>query len=73
MDLGHAEKFESVKQNRATMLERYRRVMVETAQERVAVKTAEAWHIRCPRTTEGLRIKIQKVSDTQRGRRLSVW
>ena len=44
------------------MAERHRRVMVETAQERVAIESAESRQIRCARTTECFRIKVQKVS-----------
>jgi len=62
MDLREAEQFESVEKNGATMGKRNRSMMVETAQKRVAIESAESWQMRCACATESLRIEVKKVS-----------
>ena len=62
VNLFETDQLESVIKNGATMGKRYSCMMVEAAEQYMAIESAESRQISGARATEGFRIKIQKVS-----------
>ena len=62
VNLFETDQLEPVIKNGATMGKRYSCMVVEAAEQYMAIESAESREISGARTTEGFRIKIQKVS-----------